>query len=250
MSVTAPPQLCTESEIQSAYSGERMAASYVANRFQSELNRLLHERQVHAVNRVMSEARPQHALEIAPGPGRVTRDVRPAKHLTCLEFNEGMIEEGRRACRNGAEFVQGNAFELPFESNQFDFAYTFRFIRHFHAADRSRLYAQIASVLKPGGRLVFDAVNERQSKPLRDANPESYPVYDVLYREADLRSELAAAGFTDIQLEVVQKRYRWQYLSETLIAPRSQGLNRLIVRGLEALPARDGLEWIVTCHLA
>ena len=89
-------QLCTENEIQSAYSGERMAASYVANRFQSELNRLLHERQVAAVNRVMSEARPQHALEIAPGPGRVTRDVRPAQQLTCLEFNEGMIEEGRR----------------------------------------------------------------------------------------------------------------------------------------------------------
>ena len=37
-------QLCTEHEIQSAYPGERIASSYVANRFQSELNRLLHER--------------------------------------------------------------------------------------------------------------------------------------------------------------------------------------------------------------
>ena len=241
-------QLSSEHEIQSAYSGTRTASAYVGERFRSELNRVLHERQVAAVNHVMQTARPAQALEIAPGPGRVTRDVRPAGQLTCLEFNEGMIEEGRRACRNGAEFVQGNAFELPFEPGTFDFAYTFRFIRHFHDDDRSRLYAQIASVLKPGGTLVFDAVNERQSKPLRDATPESYPVYDVLYREADLRSELTAAGFTDIQLEVVQKRYRWQYLSETLIGPRSRGLNRLIVRGLEALPARDGLEWIVTCR--
>ena len=241
-------QLCTETEIQSAYSGERMAASYVANRFQSELNLLLHERQVAAVNRVMTDAHPAQTLEIAPGPGRVTRDVRPANQLTCLEFNEGMIEEGRYACRNGAEFVQGNAFELPFEPNTFDFAYTFRFIRHFHDDDRSRLYEQIANVMKPRGTLVFDAVNERQSKPLRDANPESYPVYDVLYREADLRRELTAAGFTDIRLESVQKRYRWQYLSETLIAPRSKAVNRVIVRGLEALPASDGLEWIVTCR--
>lgn len=243
-------QLCTEHEIQSAYSGEHTAVSYVENRFQSELNSLLHEQQVAAVNHVMSEVRPQHTLEIAPGPGRVTRDVRPAGQLTCLEFNEGMIEEGRRACHNNAEFVQGNAFELPFEPSTFDFAYTFRFIRHFHDDDRSRLYAQIASVLKPGGRLVFDAVNQLQSQPLRDANPEYYPVYDVLYREADLRSELAAACFTDVRLEVVQKRYRWQYLSETLIAPRSRALNRLIVRGLEALPASDGLEWIVTCRRA
>lgn len=240
-------QLCTEAEIQSAYSGERMASSYVADRFQSELNRLLHERQVAAVNRVMREAQPRHVLEIAPGPGRVTRDVRPAGKLTCLEFNEGMIAEGQANCRNGAEFVQGNAFELPFEPGQFDFAYTFRFIRHFHDEDRSRLFAQIQRVLKPGATLVFDAVNERQSQPFRDANPESYPVYDVLYRESDLRAELTAAGFTDIRLEAIQKRYRWQYLSETLIAPRSPALNRMIVRGLEALPARDGLEWIVTC---
>lgn len=250
MSVIAPIPLSTETEIQSAYSGERVASSYVADRFQSELNRLLHERQVAAVNRVMSDIRPAHSLEIAPGPGRVTRDVKPAGKLTCLEFNEGMIAEGRQNCRNGAEFLQGNAFELPFEPSSFALAYTFRFIRHFHDDDRSRLYAQISRVLKPGGTLVFDAVNERQSKPFRDANPESYPVYDVLYHEAELRHELANAGFTDVRLEPIQKRYRWQYLSETLIAPRSRTLNRMIVRGLEALPAHDGLEWIVTCRRA
>ena len=243
-------QLSSEHEIQSAYSGERMAAAYVANRFHSELNRLLHERQVAAVNRVMQFERPAQTLEIAPGPGRVTRDVTPFGNLTCLEFNEGMIAEGRQACRNGAEFVQGNAFELPFESGDFDFVYTFRFIRHFHEDDRARLYQQIGNVLKPGGLLVFDAVNERLSQPLRNADPESYPVYDVLYREADLRHELSAAGFTDIQLVAVQKRCRWQYLSETLIGPRSRALNRMIVRGLESLPARDGLEWVVICRRA
>lgn len=243
-------QLSTEHEIQSAYSGERMASAYVANRFQSELNRLLHERQVATVNHVMEFVRPAKSLEIAPGPGRVTRDVKPAGSLTCLEFNEGMIAEGRANCRNGAEFVQGNAFELPFEDSEFDFVYSFRFVRHFHTADRTRLYEQIANVLKPGGTLVFDAVNVFQSQPLRAANPESYPVYDVLYQRDELIKELAIAGFEEIQLEAVQKRYRWQYLSETLVAPRSRSLNRMIVRALETLPARDGLEWIVTCRRA
>ena len=70
----------------------------------------------------------------------------------------------------------------------------------------------------------------------------------LIYQRDELVKELADAGFTDIRLEAVQKRYRWQYLSETLIRPRAAWLNRLIVRGLEALPARDGLEWIVTCR--
>lgn len=241
-------QLRSEAEIQSAYSGDQMASSYVANRFHSELNRMLHTDQVAAINHVMRTCNPSRTLEIAPGPGRVTRDVVPSGNLTCLEFNKGMIAEGRANCRNGAEFIEGNAFELPFETAAFDFIYTFRFIRHFETDDRFRLYQQISSVLRPGGTLCFDAVNERQSKPFRDAHPESYPIYDVLYREADLRRELEDAGFTDVRLQAVQKRYQLQYLCETLVAPRSTLLNRLIVRGLEALPSRDGLEWIVTCR--
>lgn len=241
--------LATENEIQDAYRDRETAAKYVRDRFANPLYRILHEKQVRAVQRVIDRERPQAVLEIAPGPGRVTRDIRPAGRLVCLEYNEGMIAEGRAACGGKAEFVQGNAFALPF-AGPFDLVYTFRFIRHFHREDRERLYAEVRRVLRPGGYFVMDAVNVRVSKPLRDARPEEYPIHDELYTPDQLRAELAAAGLGPVALEPVQRRYRLQGRSQMLIGPRANWLNNLVIRGLEMLPARDGLEWVVTCRRA
>jgi ubiquinone/menaquinone biosynthesis C-methylase UbiE len=241
--------LATEGEIQAHYAGQAAAEHYVRNRFTSEVQRLLHDRQVATVQSLIDRHRPEKVLEIAPGPGRVTRDLRAGGRLTCLEFNDGMIEQGRAVSEPGTTWVQGNAFELPF-GEEFDLVYTFRFIRHFHRGDRNRLYAQVRRVLRPGGLFVMDAVNERVSRPLREAHPEEYPVYDKLYRPDDLRTELEEAGFEIASLAPVQKMVGLQCRSQNLIGPRVNALNRLIIRLLERLPRRDGLEWIVTCRRA
>jgi len=246
---SAPRPLSSENEIQSAYTSPKVAEEYIAQRFTNELHRLLHDRQVAAVQRVMDQAHPKRILEIAPGPGRLTRDVRPTGQLICLEYNEGMIEQGRSACQGKANWIRGNGFSLPF-GPCFDLVYSFRFIRHFHREDRERLYAQVRRVLVPGGQFVFDAVNERISKPLREANPAEYPIYDKLYRPDDLRRELSAAGLEVVTLAPVQKVLRIQSLSQWFIGPRARWLNRLVIRGLERLSWRDGLEWIVTCRRA
>ncbi|MBI1903229.1 MAG: methyltransferase domain-containing protein [Planctomycetia bacterium] len=241
--------LATEREIQQSYREPLAAQRYVQNRFASELMALLHERQVAAVNRVMGVAKPQRTLEVAPGPGRVTRDVRPAGELVCLEFNEGMIAEGRRCCGDDVRWIRGNAFELPFQDGEFDFAYSFRFVRHFHRDDRSRLYAELRRVLQPEGLLVLDAVNARVSGPLREANPEAYPIYDKLYRnEAELRQELAEAGFDTLSIEPVQRWFSLQYKAQVLLGPRSRRLCRWTIRTLEHLRRGPALEWIVTAR--
>jgi hypothetical protein len=85
---------------------------------------------------------------------------------------------------------------------------------------------------------------------LREAHPEEYPIYDKLYRADELREELIEAGLEPVALEPVQRCYRWQSLSQVLLGPRAGWTNRLVIRGLERLPARDGLEWIVTCRSA
>jgi ubiquinone/menaquinone biosynthesis C-methylase UbiE len=243
-------ELVTESEIKASYQGRETAQEYVAARFESELQRLLHERQVGAVNRVMAQQRPARSLEIAPGPGRVTRDVRPAGELLCLEYNQGMIEVGQQACQNGARWIQGDAFDLPFDQ-EFDFVYSFRFVRHFQRADRERLYEQIRKVLKKDGYFVMDAVNMVISAPLRAACPEGYPIYDYLYAdEGELRRELNAAGFGVVKCEAVQRWFGLQYKAQTLLGPRSRRLCRAAIRTLEALSRGPGLEWIVTCRRA
>jgi ubiquinone/menaquinone biosynthesis C-methylase UbiE len=237
----------SETELQQAYQGEALAARYVDQRFASELHRLLHDRQVAAVQQQMNRARPEKILEIAPGPGRLTRDLQPTGLLVCLEYNEGMIGHGRPACGERALWVRGNGFQLPF-GECFDLVYSFRFVRHFRRADRQRLYGEIRRVLRPGGHFVMDAVQARLSKPLRDAHPEEYPIYDKLYQLSELGVELNQAGLELVQVQPVQKRYTWQYRSQVLLGQRANWLNRLVVRGLEALPGREGLEWIVTCR--
>jgi ubiquinone/menaquinone biosynthesis C-methylase UbiE len=243
------PPLAGERVIQSAYASRSLAQAYIAQRFQSELNRLLHDRQVAAVQGVIDQTRPRRTLEIAPGPARLTHEVRPSGQLVCLEYNEGMIEQGRRACPEGAAWVRGNGFRLPF-APCFELVYSFRFVRHFHREDRERLYAEVRRVLVPGGYFVFDAVNERISRPLREANPAEYPIYDKLYEPEELRAELAMVGLPLVTLAPVQKRYRWQSLSQALLGPRVNWINRVAIRGLERLPCRDGLEWIVACRRA
>jgi ubiquinone/menaquinone biosynthesis C-methylase UbiE len=242
--------LQTETEIKDKYRGDDAAARYVERRFASELHRLLHERQVAAVQQAIDSLRPAHILEVAPGPGRLTRDVRPTGTLVCLEYNEGMLEHGRSACPGKAVWVRGNGFQLPFAADAFDLVYSFRFVRHFRQDDRRRLYAAVRRVLRPGGAFVMDAVNGPVSRPLRDASPQDYPVYDKLHREEELREELSAAGLEVALLEPVQRCFRWQLRCQTLLGPRSGWLNRLAIRALERLSRTEGLEWIVTCRRA
>jgi ubiquinone/menaquinone biosynthesis C-methylase UbiE len=241
--------LASEVEIRQAYRGKDLAARYVGERFINELGRVLHEHQVAAVQAVMDRVKPARALEIAPGPGRLTRDVRPSNALICLEFNEGMVEQGRAACDANIAWVRGNGFQLPFAS-EFDLVYSFRFIRHFHRADRIRLYSQVRRVLRPGGFFVMDAVNEVVSRPLREAHPEEYPIHDELYHADHLRAELTASGFKVESLTPVLRRYTWQHRCQVVVGPRSARLNRLLVRTLERLPGGAALEWVVTCRVA
>lgn len=240
----------TEAEIQESYRGGPAAESYVRQRFDSELMALLHDRQVAAVNRAMKQYRPDRALEIAPGPGRITREVAPVGELVCLEYNEGMITEGKAACNLDVIWRQGNAFELPF-SGEFKFVYSFRFVRHFRREDRDRLYAQVHRALREGGLFMMDAVNGLVSRPFREADPDAYPIYDKLYDGEDpLREEMQQAGFEVLDIEPVQRWFPLQLRIQTLVGPRSRPLCRVMIRTLEKVRQGPPLEWIVTCRRA
>lgn len=100
-------------------------------------------------------------LDVAGGTGdvafRVARAGGPATHVTVLDVNADMLEEGRRrADKNGLhsqlEFVEGNAEALPFEDGSFD-AYTIAFgIRN--VPDRQQAIAEAFRVVKRGGRFL------------------------------------------------------------------------------------------------
>ena len=241
--------------VREAYRDDAVARGYIDQRFVEPLGALLHSRQAHALRRLFRDRRPVRVLEIAPGPARLTVEVARLEICvgTVMDASAQMLAEAQRRLAPVAggrwTFVQGDVFQLPFDA-EFDLVFAFRLLRHFDQADRVRIYTQIARVLRPGGLLVFDAVNEAVSAPLRNKKPAGYDHYDALLRPDVIRCELNAAGFHVASLEGVQRRYRLLHRLQTLIAPRSRPAARLAMELVDRFTGGEPLEWIVTCQAA
>jgi len=84
----------------------------------------------------ITDCNPRTVLEVGCGTGRTSIFL---SHLgvstTALDRDAGVIETAKRmnAALNGAvEFVEGNAFELPFEDSSFDVAFHQGVLEHFN----------------------------------------------------------------------------------------------------------------------
>lgn len=239
-------------EIRTAYADTATAEEYVDRRFASAWGSVLHATQVRTLNEVIRQHAVAQVLEIAPGPARLSADVSGFSRGYLCEFNDAMLQVARRRVGgHGSRWrlVRGDGFHLPFlREPRFDLVYTFRFIRHFESADRSALYQQIQSVLKPGGLFVFDAVNVRVDLPARTRNgPDTSPIHDVFYTREQLSEELRANGFEPIALVGVIRHLTLQHWIQIVIAPRSNALARRLIGSLERIPGYP-LEWVVTCR--
>lgn len=106
------------------------------------------------------KGRPFHHLDVAGGTGDIAFRIaaRSASHVksTVFDINASMLgvgaERAEKLGHKDIEFVEGNAEELPFETNSFD-AYTIAFgIRNVPQIDKA--LSEAFRVLKWGGRLL------------------------------------------------------------------------------------------------
>ena len=238
-------------QIRDAYREERVATNYIRERFTQPLGALLHDRQVAALKRILTSEAPARVLEVAPGPARLTADLSACLpgFGAVLDASAQMLGEARKRLGSMTPWraVQGDAFRLPFDQ-QFDLLYSFRLVRHFDQAERSALYEQFSRVLRPGGLLVFDAVNENVSRPLREQSPAEYRHFDAMFELDVLKQELESHGFTPVRLEGVQHRFPLLQKIQVLVAPRNQRVARWLLELCDRLPGGRPLEWIVVCR--
>jgi len=101
------------------------------------------------------------ALDVCCGTGAGLRMLRPLcrDRLVGVDISRGMLEVCRRNLADTAgpaqlELVRGNALALPFGA-EFDLAVCFGACGHILPRDEERFAAEIARVLKPGGRFGF-----------------------------------------------------------------------------------------------
>ena len=100
-----------------------------------------------------------HALEIGPGPGYLGLEwlkKTEKTYLTGLEISRSMInhEEKNRSKYNldsRAEYIEGNAVDMPFDDGSFDYVFTSGSLHEWE--NPHSVFNEVYRVLKPGGRL-------------------------------------------------------------------------------------------------
>lgn len=98
----------------------------------------------------------EDALDVGCGTGAVLELLHaryPNKHLTGLDLTPGMIDVARAKQLDNVSFVVGDAEALPFEPRSFDAVLCSNSFHHY--PHPKRFFAEVARVLRPGGRLVL-----------------------------------------------------------------------------------------------
>ena len=107
-----------KAELKQFYDDPEVVATYL-QRKALPLGAVLHARQVAFLNQVIARLRPARLLEVAPGPARLSAELRPVPLAVGLEFSPRMLTEARRRTR-GWRFVRGDGFALPFRAAEDD----------------------------------------------------------------------------------------------------------------------------------
>jgi len=115
----------------------------------------------------------QTALDLCCGTCDWTIDLAKASQtgkITGLDFSEQMLAVGKRKVQAAGldkqiELVQGNAMELPFADNSFDFVTIGFGLRN--VPDYKQVVSEMLRVVKPGGRIVCLDMSKPQVQPFK-----------------------------------------------------------------------------------
>jgi SAM-dependent methyltransferase len=117
------------------------------------------------------EVRPGRVLEVGCGPGEAAEQLAAAGHsVEALDSSDRMVELTRA---RGVSARVGDVQELPFEDESFDAALAAWML--YHVPDVERAIAELARVLRPGGRLVAVTNRVEHLRELRDVLGGEFP---------------------------------------------------------------------------
>jgi demethylmenaquinone methyltransferase / 2-methoxy-6-polyprenyl-1,4-benzoquinol methylase len=161
---------------------------------------------------------PGRALDVATGTGDLAIALRArGAEVVGVDFAEKMLEIARQKAPD-IEFRAGNALALDFADNEFDAATVGFGARNFDDLDRG--IAEMARVVRPGGRVVILEITTPQKPPLSwffnvwfdhvvpligrvAGDPAAYEYLPNSVKRfpgpRDLAARMADAGMTDIR---------------------------------------------------
>lgn len=162
--------------------------------------------------------RPDRILEIAAGTGIATAAIAkalPATAITVTDLNQAMLDVAARRMASGKlRFQTADAQSLPFGDDAFDLVLCQYGVMFF--PDRVAAYREVRRVLKPGGHFLFNVWAALDGNPIarivEEAVATLFPADPPRFLSrapygygdaARVANDLAAAGFTEIEIETV-----------------------------------------------
>jgi SAM-dependent methyltransferase len=167
--------------------------------------------------------RPDRILETAAGTGIVTAallEAAPESRIVATDLNQAMLDVAAGTILSErVAFQQADAQALPFADRSFDLVVCQFGVMFF--PDRIAAFSEARRLLKPGGRLLFNAWDRIDRNPVTVAVagavaalfPQNPPGFFArvpfgYHDKARIEADLRAAGFTDIAAETVEKTSR------------------------------------------
>jgi ubiquinone/menaquinone biosynthesis C-methylase UbiE len=148
------------------------------------------EEELTAVRTTLAALPPARTLDVAAGSGYFTRSL-PGE-VVALDQSENMIEVARDRGA-AADYVVGDALELPFPNGSFERVFTGHFYGHLDADDRQRFLGEARRVASE--LVVLDSAwreelprEEWQERLLRDGS--RWKVYKRFFEPEQLAEEL------------------------------------------------------------
>jgi cyclopropane fatty-acyl-phospholipid synthase-like methyltransferase len=237
-----------------AYRRDDLADDYIRSRYESSsFGNATHRCQVRTLRRVLTRLGVKRLLEVAPGPARLTVHLPRVEFGCAVEQSPAMIRNAEERLekygRDDWQVEQGDAFDLRFQSGEFDAALAFKLIRHFEREERRRLVDSMRGAVKSSGNLVFDVANENAYKWLHAKwGVEKGWIDDFWFTRKSIRDEMREFGFDRVELHPVQPAISAQYYCWTYLTKVSRGAANVFGAVLDRLPVGEPLEWIAVCR--
>jgi len=211
------PEIIGLEKLKKYYNQQEIIEDYEYLRFSTLSREIRYEREIEIINTAMQSIQnnsPPRLLEIAVGPGTLTKDIALSGVGVGIDTSKKMLNIAKKRVNDLRwNFICADVMNMPFKNECFDIVVVFHLLRHFKEKERKEAYSEIYRVLNQDGWMIFEMLNKRPKKTKlqrilsntfkkiftkKGNSDSSYNVYSSFFTPIELIEELKGHNFSPV----------------------------------------------------